>query len=150
MPDLPSEPNVVVAVTDWSVDHETLSRIRRDVFCREQGIDERDEWDAGDALAVHVVARFGDEAVGTGRLLPDGKIGRMAVLAAYRNRGIGSALLARLLTVASTRGDPEVYLHAQRSAVRFYASHGFNTDGDPYLEAGIVHQTMRRSPRHRS
>jgi predicted GNAT family N-acyltransferase len=82
--------------------------------------------------------------VATGRLLPDGHIGRMAVLKEWRNRGIGGRMLEALIQRARERGDAEVALSAQVHAVPFYLANGFVPEGDEYLEAGIRHQAMRR------
>ena len=75
--------------------------------------------------------------MGTARLLPDGHIGRMAVLKEWRNRGIGALMLRGLIERAKQRGDREVALSAQVHAVPFYRAHGFVEEGDEYLEAGI-------------
>ena len=71
--------------------------VRIAVFVDEQGISREDELDELDATAVHCVAYDGATPVGAGRLvLADGyaKIGRMAVLASHRGRGIGALVLA--------------------------------------------------------
>ena len=81
----------------------------------------------------------------TGRLLPDGHIGRMAVLKGWRGRGIGGQILARLVDRARSRGDLEVVLSAQVQALAFYRAHGFVEEGAEYMDAGIPHRTMRRS-----
>jgi predicted GNAT family N-acyltransferase len=82
--------------------------------------------------------------VGTGRLLPDGHIGRMAVLRTARRGGVGGAILSTLLKAAGERGDRIVELSAQRYVEAFYRRHGFVAEGEPYLEAGIEHVRMRR------
>ena len=79
------------------INGEWASSIRRSVFVQEQGIDESEEWDEHDSVSTHVLAWLGDKPVGTARLLPEGKIGRMAVLPEFRSQGIGSAMLLALL-----------------------------------------------------
>ena len=117
--------------------------IRRQVFIEEQGIPAGLEWDDRDALCLHVLAlAAGGEPVGTARLDVDGRIGRMAVLPAWRGRGAGGVLLGTLLAAARERGLRRVYLHAQQSALPFYRRAGFRVTGDPCLEAGIVHVCM--------
>jgi predicted GNAT family N-acyltransferase len=117
--------------------------IRQQVFIDEQHIPAELEWDGRDDACIHVLAiASGGVAVGTGRLAPDGRIGRMAVLAAWRGRGAGSAVLTALLTAARETGCGRVYLHAQESARHFYRRAGFRTLGEPYLEAGIHHVSM--------
>ncbi len=139
---------------DWERARAEASAIRRTVFVIEQGVPEDIELDEHDAFCVHALARDDvGRAVGTGRLLPAerhgavavGHIGRMAVLAAWRGRGIGSALLEQLVAAAVGRGDAEVVLSAQTHALEFYRAHGFVADGGEYLDAGIPHRAMRRA-----
>jgi predicted GNAT family N-acyltransferase len=117
--------------------------IRQQVFIDEQHIPAELEWDGHDDACMHVLAfASAGTAVGTGRLAPDGRIGRMAVLASWRGRGAGRALLTALLSAAREAGCERVNLHAQESARPFYRRAGFRTLGEPYLEAGIRHVSM--------
>jgi len=135
----------IVRRADWTRDFEHLRHIRETVFVREQQVPLDMEWDDLDQACVHVLAFDSDGApIGTGRLLPDGRIGRMAVLPAWRGKGVGGALLTELMRVARERGFTEVILNAQVQAIAFYTRHGFAADGPQFLEAGIPHQTMRR------
>jgi predicted GNAT family N-acyltransferase len=118
--------------------------IRFEVFVREQRVPPEIELDATDAQCLHAVAFEKDAAVATGRLLPDGHIGRMAVLKPWRGRGIGSAILETLVEAARRRGDREIVLSAQVQALEFYRGHGFRPQGAVYEEAGIAHQDMIR------
>jgi predicted GNAT family N-acyltransferase len=129
-------------LADWAADRPVLERIRREVFIREQKIADSDEWDDEDAGSVHVLARLNRDPVGTGRLNPAGKIGRIAVFAGMRGRGIGTRILLRLLDEARRLGIREPYLHAQVQAVPFYERLGFSCRGDVFDEAGIPHVRM--------
>ncbi len=129
---------------DWTRDRSALRQVREKVFVEEQGVPLELEWDEFDAVSRHVLAEADGEPVGTGRLLPDGYVGRMAVLAGWRGLGVGTQLLQRLLRLAEESGLREVVLHAQTHATPFYRAHGFVPDGVPFLEAGIEHQRMRR------
>ncbi len=135
----------VATAADWP----ELVALRTRVFVEEQGVPPEVEQDAADATAVHAVAR--DDAgrvVATGRLLErDGRavIGRMAVEASARGGGYGAAVLAELHRRACERGLTEVELHAQVGARGFYERAGYTVVGDEYVEAGIVHVTMRRA-----
>lgn len=120
-----------------------LQAIRREVFIVEQHVPEADEWDDWDAVCQHVLALAGDEPVGTGRLLPDGHIGRMAVRKTWRGRGVGRAMLTTLLALARQSGYAEVVLHAQTHAIAFYQKQGFSVEGPEFMEAGIAHRVMR-------
>jgi predicted GNAT family N-acyltransferase len=132
-----------VRVADWSSDQAKLKSVRFDVFCIEQGVPESLEWDGIDAECVHAIAEDQQGApIGCGRLLPDGHIGRMAVLAQWRGRGVGAALLETLVALATARGDGKAMLNAQTHAMPFYARYGFVAVGEPFDEAGIPHQAM--------
>ena len=133
-----------VELLSWDEARAHASPIRFTVFVDEQGVPAEIELDEHDAVCVHAVAFDGERAVGTGRLLPDGHIGRMAVLKEVRNRGVGALLLATLMEKARALGFPEVALSAQIHAARFYRRHGFVEEGPEYIEAGIRHQAMRR------
>jgi len=132
-----------IELLDWDRAREEAAAIRFAVFVEEQGVPAEIEMDEADALSVHALAYHGGEAVGTGRLLPDAHIGRMAVLKAWRGRGAGGLILARLLDAARARGDAVVRLSAQVHALGFYRAHGFEALGPVYQEAGIAHQAMR-------
>jgi predicted GNAT family N-acyltransferase len=133
-----------VRPADWDVDREILKALRYEVFIREQAVPADMEWDEFDALSRHVLASMDGIPIGTGRLLPDGHIGRMAVLPQWRGRGAGSALLTDLMEIARTLGMRRVLLNAQVPALSFYRRHGFQAQGEAFLEAGIPHRRMWR------
>ncbi|APV52184.1 GNAT family N-acetyltransferase [Betaproteobacteria bacterium GR16-43] len=134
-----------VMIVPWSDSGVMLSDVRTRVFVDEQSVPVAIERDGRDAECVHVLARDLDgHPVGAGRLMPDGRIGRMAVLADWRGSGVGGGMLAALVTEAKRRGLAEVYLHSQSHAKAFYERHGFVVDGAEYLEAGIPHVGMRK------
>jgi predicted GNAT family N-acyltransferase len=127
-------------------DHQAAAQaIRYAVFVIEQKIPVELEWDDMDVLCLHAVAYDGNGiSLGTGRLLPDGHIGRMAVKKSARGQGVGGAVLDALVALAQARGDKCVMLNAQASAEAFYTAHGFARDGIEFMEAGIPHIGMRR------
>ncbi len=143
-------PDFEVRDADWTRDGDALANIRRRVFIDEQGVPEALEWDGRDETARHVIAESASgQAIGCGRLLDDGHIGRMAVLPEWRGRGVGRGLLQRLLARATADGLPDCWLDAQIQATGFYQRFGFVADGDEFLDAGIVHRRMRHVPARR-
>mgnify|MGYP003342920536 CR=1 FL=1 len=130
---------------DWVLQGPQAKRIRFEVFVREQQIDPALELDEFDAVSVHCLAWVGGQLAGTGRLLPDGHIGRMAVLEPFRRHGVGGLILERLVSEAFARGHQRVELSAQAYVERFYTEHGFVREGDVYIEAGIEHVSMWRA-----
>ena len=134
-----------VRLVGWLEAIDGLREVRRVVFIEEQSIPEDMEWDEFDAVSRHAIAEdAAGMAVGCGRLLPDGAIGRLAVLSAWRGRGVGSALLLTLVDLARAGGHPQVRLNSQTQAMPFYRRHGFAAYGDEYMEAGIPHRAMSR------
>ena len=140
---MPTEAPFTVASARLPGDLPAIHDIRRRVFIVEQGIPEHLEWDGRDAACHHVLARDPLQAViGTGRLHPGGRIGRMAVLKSWRSHGVGGALLDALLGLAREHGHREVVVHAQCAVAGFYRKAGFREQGRPYTEAGIEHLKM--------
>lgn len=130
--------------TTWQDNREALSSVRTRVFVEEQAVPAALEWDDCDDTAYHWLATADDGApIGTARMLRDGHIGRMAVVPAWRGRGVGSALLAAALRRAREDDLYEAYLYAQTHAVPFYERAGFQVVGEPFMDANIPHLTMR-------
>lgn len=144
-----SPDDIQVRLADWSMDEAVLRSVRTRVFVQEQSVPDILEWDGLDEQCIHAIAETGtDGVVGTGRLHPSGKIGRMAVLPPWRGRGAGAGILRRLLEAAAERGLDEVYLHAQVPVVGFYARLGFVAEGPEFDEADIPHRLMRLKLTH--
>jgi predicted GNAT family N-acyltransferase len=140
-----SQSRFQVDAADYTQHLEALRHVRQTVFVEEQQVPLEEEWDALDPLCQHVIARDEQgQPIGTGRLTPEHKIGRMAVLREWRGQGVGDALLLALMQQAQLRHWSEVSLNAQVSAESFYARHGFVPHGPRFWEAGIEHQAMRR------
>ncbi len=119
-----------------------IRHVRTTVFTLEQGVDPAIDFDGLDAEAVHVLCTDNDQPVGTGRMLDDGHIGRIAVLADYRAQGIGRLLMQTLIDTARARHYDNVSLYAQVNAVPFYEKLGFKANGENFTEAGIEHTPM--------
>ena len=134
-----------IELMPWESARAHAAPIRVRVFVDEQGVPPELEMDEADAGCIHAVAFDGARAIATGRLLPDGHIGRMAVLREFRGQGLGGAILEKLVETARSRGQREALLSAQVHALAFYRAHGFEALGEAYDEAGIAHQAMRRA-----
>jgi predicted GNAT family N-acyltransferase len=133
----------VVKPVNWSASRDMLHAVRRSVFIEEQHVPEELEWDDADTRAYHVLAIASDGTpIGTGRLKLDCSIGRMAVVKKWRGRGVGTAILDTLLSLAEKEGCATVRLHAQTHALQFYARRGFAAIGGEFEEAGIPHRVM--------
>ncbi|HUL66828.1 MAG TPA: GNAT family N-acetyltransferase [Burkholderiaceae bacterium] len=137
-----AEPRIELGT--WDDLRDEALAIRYAVFVEEQLVPAELELDEFDPLSVHALARdHSGSAIGTGRLLPDGHIGRMAVLEKARGCGVGSALLLALMDESRRRGNREAVLNAQVQAQGFYERHGYALAGAPYDDAGIPHVEMR-------
>ena len=136
-----------VRVCGWADAADALRDVRRAVFVVEQGVPEALEFDAADLASIHALAHAAGAPIGCARLLADGHIGRVAVLAQWRGRGVGRALMQTLIARAAARGDATVIVNAQVQAMPFYARDGFVATGDAFLEAGIAHRVMTRGLR---
>ena len=140
---MPETPHYVVRPADWRVDEDAIARVRREVFVEEQSVPEALEWETWDPECTWFIAQTeSGEVVGIVRLTPDARIGRMAVRASWRRKGVGAALLAAALDAARRRGLFSVRLSAQTHALPFYARHGFQPEGEVYQDAGIPHIAM--------
>ena len=133
-----------VQLGSWQALQPLAAPIRLEVFVHEQNVPLEEELDIADNECIHAVA-FNPQgvAIGTGRLLPDGHIGRMSVLQPYRGYGVGGLILLELIKEARVKGFKEVVLSAQMHALSFYQQFGFVEEGEDYLDANIPHKTMR-------
>jgi predicted GNAT family N-acyltransferase len=130
----------------WNATHKTLRDIRTKVFVEEQGVPQDLEWDGLDEHAYHVIAYAADGTpIGTGRLLQNCQIGRIAVLKEWRGKGVGKSILDMLLVIANKMGYEQVKLHAQTRMKGFYARRGFKARGKEFVEAGMPHIEMTRT-----
>jgi predicted GNAT family N-acyltransferase len=137
-------PDFRVEPADYQVDFKDLRAVREPVFVVEQMVPIEEEWDALDPLCHHVIARDAHhQPIGTGRLTPEHKIGRMAVMKPWRGKQVGAAILQTLIEKARELGWHEVTLNSQVSAIGFYAKFGFESYGDEFEEAGIQHRKMK-------
>ena len=143
-PNIQREPSSFgLRLAPWSSEQETLKSLRHQVFIVEQGVSTAEEWDGRDDESVHLIVESADgQAIGTGRLLPEGRIGRMAVLKEWRRRGVGAAIMKFFVRMAAEEGRESLVLDAQTHAIGFYEGFGFVAEGDIFMDAGIPHRRM--------
>ena len=136
---------------DSAYEMEGVRDLRNRVFVGEQAVPPELEMDEFDLTAFHAVALQDGTVVGTGRLIvdtpADARIGRMAVEQDLRRQGIGARVLAFLEDQAHSQGVTRITLHAQRYVKQFYADLGYREEGDPFMEAGILHVQMFKTLR---
>lgn len=137
--------SVRIELMDWDMAQNDAMAIRYEVFVHEQGVPMELERDENDAISMHAVAYALDGSpLGTGRLLPEGHIGRMAVSREAREQGVGGKILEALVEQAQIAGHTHAILSAQCHAQHFYSAHGFVAEGEIFDDAGIDHIQMVR------
>lgn len=128
---------------NWDQLQQDAKLIRTLVFIQEQGITEADEWDEQDAISQHFVIYDQDQPIATARLLQNNSVGRVAVLKAYRGKGLGQMIMLDIIAFAKQQGRAFLHLSSQVHAMPFYQQLGFVVQGDEYDECGIPHIEMR-------
>ena len=132
-----------VHLITWHDGQPLLRAIREKVFMQEQGVSAELEWDGRDESCHHVLALSANgEAIGCGRITPDGHIGRVAVLPEWRMKHIGTAILELLVDYARTQNYYQVELNAQVQIIPVYKKFGFETVGKEFMDANIPHRKM--------
>jgi glucose-6-phosphate 1-epimerase len=137
--------SIPVKALSWAEGEPVLSALRRAVFIEEQGVPEELEWDGADRHALHFLATVDNKPVGCARLLPDGHVGRMAVLNEWRGRGVGRRLMKVILMEAEKLRLGHLFLNAQARAAGFYLKYGFNLVGGEFPDANIPHVRMEKT-----
>ncbi|WP_105168113.1 GNAT family N-acetyltransferase [Pseudoalteromonas sp. T1lg23B] len=128
----------------WLQKKALLKQIRERVFVYELHIPKEVEFDSLDALSEHVIIHSEEnEAVGTGRLSPDGLISRIAVIQSHRNREAYTSLLNFLVLLASEKGLDTIYVNCILDEVPNFVESGFLKQGCVFMEAGIPRQKLR-------
>ena len=135
----------VISIVDFNTYCKEIKEIRKKVFIKEQKVPKNLEWDGLDSEAKHALVKKRDNFIGTGRVFPDGHIGRVAVIKSYRGQGIGKKIINKLVETAINDGLDEVWLSSQCNAVGFYKKIGFSEFGEIFQEAGINHIKMKKS-----
>jgi predicted GNAT family N-acyltransferase len=120
--------------------------LRHEVFVDEQKVPPEIEADEFDPTATHVIALLDGDLAGTLRLLfltEHVKIGRVAVRASARGRGIASAMMHHAMDLARARGETRFYLTAQTDKLALYEKLGFVAYGEEFEDGGMPHLAMK-------
>lgn len=131
---------------DFELDRLEITKIRFDVFVKEQLVPEDLEMDDRDPFCIHLLAFEADEAVGTCRIDIEklGKVGRLAVISSKRRQGIGTVLMENIHEIARNHSLSKTWCHAQLSVVPFYENIGYRIIGARFYEANIEHVRMEK------
>ncbi len=140
---------LTIKLVETEEEMEAAIGVRFRVFVAEQQVPAEEELDEFDATATHAIAIHQGQVVGTGRVLfgnedTAARIGRMAVDADWRRKGIGGRILKFLEDEATTQGVDTYVLNAQEYVKDFYAAHGYFQQGETFLEVDIPHVVMRK------
>jgi len=120
--------------------------LRREVFVTEQHVPVAEEFDDYDLTATHVVALLDGDVVGVLRILfldEHVKIGRVAVSAAARGKGVASRMMHHAMDLARARGETKFYLTAQTDKLALYEKLGFVAFGEEFQDGGMPHLAMK-------
>ncbi len=132
---------------DYAKDKDVLHDIRTRVFMLELAVTLEEELDGLDESAIHVIAYADGKPVGTARMVEletgGAKLGRMAVLKAYRKKGAGTLMLKKLIEMARAMGMKELEVDARLKALPFYEALGFVPEGPVFMDARMEHRKMR-------
>jgi predicted GNAT family N-acyltransferase len=132
-----------VSLLCWHDGEPLLRSVREAVFIREQGVPAELEWDEFDEGCRHALAiSLRGEAVGCGRILPNGHIGRIAVIQQWRKQKVGTTIMEALLDYARAHDYKQVDVDAQTQALPFYRGFGFVEQGEEFIDAGLPHIKM--------
>ena len=128
-------------------DKEKAFEIRNLVFCEEQNVSKKIEFDGLDQFCDHYLAKINDLPIGTARIREQKrgtfKIERMAVLRGYRKKGVGKAIIKKILKHYLHQSKiNKLILNSQIEAKDFYKKFGFVEVGKEFVEANIKHQKM--------
>jgi len=151
------------AMVKWAIDEDDVEAafdIRREVFVKEQGYTEEQEFDEAEPLALHVLARLvpgcattpgAAHHLGAARLLLDSSedppiayVSRLSVVPFARRMGLGKAIVEFVLEGARDMGCLKARAGAQKTALEFWAGLGFSPTGEEYMDFHVPHEWTER------
>lgn len=118
--------------------------VRGEVFIVEQQIDWREELDTYDYDSALFTLYVKDTPVGAARLYKN-KVGRVAILKAWRKQGLGRIIMEHVETHAKQQGYTSLELGAQTYIIPFYESLGYTAYGPIFKDADIDHTMMYKT-----
>jgi radical SAM protein (TIGR04043 family)/putative N-acetyltransferase (TIGR04045 family) len=130
--------------------------IRKEVFVQEQKIFETSDRDTNDLNSIHLVAKQGQEVVGTVRVFTNGNGnghwigGRLAVRKGYRASGAGELLVRSAVETVKRKGCSRFTAHIQAENVPFFSRLGWRGVEGPFVYFGKVHQVMEADLRNKT
>lgn len=126
-------------------------RLRSEVFVVEQQCIFHD-MDGSDAQAMHLLGvqqgelRAYARCFAAGVKFSEASFGRVLTRQSVRGGGLGHQLIDQAITAISQLWGPQpIRIGAQMQLASFYAQHGFEDVGKPYMEDGIEHLEMVRA-----
>lgn len=131
---------------DWGNERHKLKKIREKIFVCQWRIPAEYEFDHQDDISFHVlVVDEHNQAVATGRITPQGEIGRIAVEPQHRGPEVYQELFNALLNIARQRGLSDVLVQCELEGVNYYQKQGFRPVGAVFMDAGVPRQRMQCS-----
>ena len=139
--------NIIVNNIENVSDKKKAFEIRDLVFCKEQKVSKKIEFDGLDEFCDHYLAKINELPIGTARIREEKKgtfkIERMAVLKEYRKKGVGKAIIKAILKhYLNLNKVNNLILNSQIEAKDFYKKFGFVEVGEEFIEANIIHIKM--------
>ena len=140
-------PNIIVNNIENVSDKKKAFEIRDLVFCKEQKVSKKIEFDGLDEFCNHYIAKINELPIGTARIREEKKgtfkIERMAVLKEHRKKGVGMAIIKAILKdYLNLNKVNHLILNSQSEAKDFYKKFGFVEVGEEFVEANIIHKKM--------
>ncbi|MGS2721313.1 GNAT family N-acetyltransferase [Paraglaciecola aestuariivivens] len=128
---------------DWENEQHKLRKIREKVFVCQRRIPVEYEFDQLDSQSFHVlVVNEQDQEIATGRITPQGEIGRIAVEPQHRRPEVYKQLSDALLNIARQIGVRHILVQCELEGVSYYQKQGFRPIGSVFMDAGIPRQRM--------
>lgn len=128
---------------------EDYFKFRWELLRKPLGLKPGSEQDKLENSAFHLAAFNYEKIIGVGRLQIENdstaRIRFMSVDSNFRNRGVGSHLLAELEKIAKTKNIEICWLYARDEALPFYLKNNYQIKGIGASELEIKHHRMEKA-----